>query len=1214
MFTLQSIDNVKQAASIEVVVQDYVPLKKQGVNYSACCPFHDEKSPSFTVSPSKGIYKCFGCGEGGDSISFVMNYKNVDFMEAIRILADRFSIQLEEDHSNKEEAQAFKKVKADLALVVRAAAKNYRIALFAPFLSEAVTGVENNNGSLPTALNPAMHELTVTRQLTRETLDTFMVGFAPDGWRFITDKVVNIGLLQLAMDAGLVKHKNERNYDAFRNRIMFPIRDVRGIIIGFGGRLLPEGQETRDKGQGTDQEAVILEGSAEGELQSATASSRPTGVIQTPHSEIKIAKYLNSPDSALYQKNKVLYGLYEAQDSIRKSGRAYIVEGYIDVMAFHQAGLPNTVAPCGTALTKDQLLLLKKYTGHLILVGDGDKAGQDSMMKGIDLALSLGFKVEVIQLPANEDPDTFARAFYEQTTVNSQQSTELLPNEAVILEGSAEGELQSAIGTPHSEINKAPFKILLSDMTLDGLIWKSGRLMLDAGTDPFKRSNAERKIAHILSLIYDISIRDYYLKELSKKGNAHNINRQILSEFLKAELEAHSEKEKEAEKENDFISSIKHEEADTTFAANHGWYPLIKGKETGVWMETSKGYFVHVCNFVLTPLYHNLNPKNNMRMCEVNNGTLTKVIKFPDAAMISNEKFSSIAWNAGKFLWKGNGQQLIRLAEYWGDKFDECEELTTLGMQPEGFFAFSNIVYNGKDLVEYDKYGIFPFKNTKYLSMPASQLNTQSRSGNNEYVNDQYLTYKPSPIDFRTWAEYMEKVYGQHGWMLIAYAVMSAFKDLVTQVTKMPLLYLYGEVASGKSEAMESIQNLYFSGLDMEGNLMKPFNLNHGTTYAFYSLLGRFFNCPVGLNEFDDSIDEERYKSIKAAYDGEGRQKGDGTANGKTTTQAINCTIVIVGQYLSTIDGGSIVTRSILMPFQKPEERPEQQKLDFVKLKDWERQGISGILIEILAQRDKVKHGYKDKFASIQKRMSDEFSAEGARFDLRMMKNILAPLTMVTLLGEQTTEFNPPLKGATGDDERSFESSDSEELQSAILRFPFTSEEFYQHCKNMVLTNSNRINSSNALSGFWKMVEFLLDRGQIFEGSDFKIETHDSVSLRGEKGEEYVREFSPAKKLLFIRINNIQKLYAQFGRQQGDKGLLNEQSLIHYIKGQKYYIGSNKASRFMGLNGKSAPTSSMVLDYDMMKINLERFDDTARFDTTGSSEPAPVAKQDDIPF
>ena len=157
MFTLQSIDNVKQAASIEVVVQDYVPLKKQGVNYSACCPFHDEKSPSFTVSPSKGIYKCFGCGEGGDSISFVMNYKNVDFMEAIRILADRFSIQLEEDHSNKEEAQAFKKVKADLALVVRAAAKNYRIALFAPFLSEAVTGVENNNGSLPTALNPAMH-------------------------------------------------------------------------------------------------------------------------------------------------------------------------------------------------------------------------------------------------------------------------------------------------------------------------------------------------------------------------------------------------------------------------------------------------------------------------------------------------------------------------------------------------------------------------------------------------------------------------------------------------------------------------------------------------------------------------------------------------------------------------------------------------------------------------------------------------------------------------------------------------------------------------------------------------------------------------------------------------------------------------------------------------------------------------------------------------
>ena len=354
MITEESITKVKEEADILKVMDECgIKLTKRGSSLIACCPFHNETTPSFHVSTSKGIYKCFGCGVSGDAIQFVRENKNVDFIDAIRLVAEWHNVTLEEKDEAPED-KLIKEKRVELLEVNGAVSKLYYSHLQS--LSDD---------------HAAKLEVFGNRQLSSGIVIEFQIGFAPDEWKFISRDLIEKGKYQPALDLGLIATTNGSSFDVYKNRIIFPIHNERGQVIGFGGRTLDTKKES--------------------------------------------AKYINSKESLLYLKSKVLYGLYQAQTAIRKIGYAIVVEGYFDVISMHQSGAANTVCTGGTAFTDDHAKLIKRFTNHVVLMGDGDSAGKNSNLKAINILIKHGLRVDVCLLPEPEnegekiDPDLFAR-------------------------------------------------------------------------------------------------------------------------------------------------------------------------------------------------------------------------------------------------------------------------------------------------------------------------------------------------------------------------------------------------------------------------------------------------------------------------------------------------------------------------------------------------------------------------------------------------------------------------------------------------------------------------------------------------------------------------------------------------------------------------------------------------------------------------------------
>ncbi|MBN1928909.1 MAG: DNA primase [Chlorobiaceae bacterium] len=350
MIPQRMIDEVRQSSDIVDIVSDYVRLNPSGRHFKALSPFTQEKTPSFIVSPDKQIYKCFSSGKGGNVFTFIMEMEKVTFPEAVEMLAKRAGIDLgsyRQQKSQQEEQQ-----QSSQHDTLRWAARLF----YRTLMSEA--------GS------KAYAYLASKRGLDAATIRKFGLGFAPDSWEFLLDAARRDHVPQEQLAAlGLVTRHRERNslYDTFRNRIIFPILTVGGQVAGFGGRTL---------------------------------SNDP----QTP-------KYINSPESAIFEKSKLLYGMHAAKNEIRRQETAILVEGYMDVIAMHQAGFTNTVASSGTALTRYQAKILKRYTSRVLFLYDGDNAGKKSMLSGIDILLAEGLTPWVVMLPGGDDPDSFIRNY-----------------------------------------------------------------------------------------------------------------------------------------------------------------------------------------------------------------------------------------------------------------------------------------------------------------------------------------------------------------------------------------------------------------------------------------------------------------------------------------------------------------------------------------------------------------------------------------------------------------------------------------------------------------------------------------------------------------------------------------------------------------------------------------------------------------------------------
>lgn len=414
MIDQATIERIVDAAHISDVVSEFVTLKKRGVNQLGLCPFHNEKTPSFTVSPAKGIFKCFGCGKGGNSVNFIMELEQLSYPDALRWLAKKFHIEIEEKEESQEE-KALKDERESM-MIVSAFAQKY----FSRFLL-------NENEGRTIGLSYLRE-----RGIRDDIITKFELGYCPDGKDLFTKAAEREGYkMEFLEKTGLTIKRDDWVRDRFGGRVIFPVHNVAGRVIAFGGRTL-----TNDK---------------------------------------KVAKYLNSPESDIYHKGRTLYGIYQAKRDITRLDKCYLVEGYTDVLSFHQAGIENVVASSGTSLTIDQIRLIRRFSPNITIVYDGDDAGIKASLRGIDMVLEEGINVKVLPLPRGEDPDSFAR---------SMSASEL---------------------TEYIKKNETDF-----------IKFKTQLLMETVENDPVSKARLINEIVHSISVIPDTITRTIYIKECSR--------------------------------------------------------------------------------------------------------------------------------------------------------------------------------------------------------------------------------------------------------------------------------------------------------------------------------------------------------------------------------------------------------------------------------------------------------------------------------------------------------------------------------------------------------------------------------------------------------------------------------------------------------------------------------------------------------------------------
>jgi len=415
MIDQHTVDRIIAAADIVEVVKEYVTLRRSGANYLGLCPFHNEKTPSFSVSQSKGIFKCFGCGKGGNVVNFIMEHERLNYVEALKFLAKKYNIEVEEKEVTPEELQ--KRNERESLMVINSYAQRY------------FTDMLHKHSDGKTIAMAYFRE----RGLKDHIIEKFQLGYCLDQRDAFTQSALRDGYnLDYLVKTGLtIRRDDGTTFDRFAGRVMFPIHSISGRVIGFGGRTLK-----------TDK---------------------------------KVAKYLNSPESEVYHKSEILYGIFHAKKAITQENKCFLVEGYTDVISLHQAGIENVVASSGTSLTQDQIKLIKRFTPNVTVLYDGDAAGIKASLRGIDMILEEGLNVKVVLMPEGEDPDSFAR---------THSASEVLE--------------------------------YIKENETDFIKFKTRLLLDDSKNDPIKQAGLITDIVRSISAIPEQVTRAVYIKECSR--------------------------------------------------------------------------------------------------------------------------------------------------------------------------------------------------------------------------------------------------------------------------------------------------------------------------------------------------------------------------------------------------------------------------------------------------------------------------------------------------------------------------------------------------------------------------------------------------------------------------------------------------------------------------------------------------------------------------
>lgn len=837
MIARSTIDTCYEVKLTDAVQKLGTQLKKHGAQHIGCCPFHNEKTPSFHVNDAKGIYKCFGCGEGGNNaIDFYMKRKGLTFPEAVEAVANDFGIPIVKVDNEETRAYAAKQeTQVKLSSYNEAALKQWQ-----------------------------KHPLPEGYQ-RHPNFTEFELAYAPKD-NLIKNHTAGKVDATLLHQIGLLTYsdKTESYYDFWQNRVLFPIRNHRGQLIAFGGRAVDPAEK---------------------------------------------AKYINTKSTELFDKSTTLYGLHLAKGELRKQNRAYIVEGYYDVMAMHAAGFANTVAPCGTAITSGHLQQLKRYCSNITLVMDGDKAGVNAAEKGARLAIETGLTVQVCILPDGKDPDDLV-----------QENTERAAN-------------------------------IIAANTTDGILWLADSIYCGAD-NPAERSNQLKEIAQLVVYIDDPFTQQAYVADIKKQlklpGNAFE---KLVQETNRTNLRQDPNNTNEFEQAdgknytlpkglNVQWSAVRKQVTDYGFFMHkQRIYMSRKGGEDD--NGTVRYFFKDVSNFSIRIIQHMQDEKKPMRLVEIHNVHGRK-ITFDTSTddFVSESAFKKMIEGKGNFSWMGKGTDFERLMLKLKEDMGDGRMVHILGWQPEGFWCFNNMVVkqDGGTIMP-DSYGQFQVGETSYYIPSGNELYATNEF---KYGPQKLVKYQEPQKPLADYYQMMVGVHRQYAYSAILFGIATVFSDIIyAQLQSFPMLFLYGPAGTGKDQLIHATQSLFGhpqAALELTGAA----NTAKGTMRD----LAQFRNMPGHWSEFRNGKGLE--DMLKGIWDRKGYKRGTIDHAFSNEVLPVLCTLIFTGNDYPTND--ALIDRFIGLELTVNKFDAAADKR-YNELKETILQGVSGYIKEILPLR-----------------------------------------------------------------------------------------------------------------------------------------------------------------------------------------------------------------------------------------------------------------------
>lgn len=1023
------------------VIGKHVQLKRAGVNYKGCCPIHKEKTPSFMVSPAKNMFKCFGCGKGGNAIDFIMAHKGLGFREAMEDIARENHIEIPasaplSDHEREE------KRKKDM----------HREALFA--VTAIATRYFEENLYKPE--NALVLEYARSRW-SNESLRMFSIGYASDSWNELVDYCRASGIkTEIALETGIIKESEKKKlFDFFRARLIFPIKDKLGRVIGFTGRILPG-----EVAKGMEIKTIALDQ----------------------------AKYMNTPETEIFKKGEMLYGFNTALKAIREKQQAYLVEGNPDVIKLQEIEINNTVGPCGTSLTPDQIKLLKPLVKSVNIIGDSDSAGQKAVKRSAEMIIKEGISVNVVTFPVDEkgkkhDPDSFF------TSVEQ-------------------------------------FKDYVNGNITDYVLWRAAQLAEKAHNPDFK-AKAVDELSALIVRFEDPTLHEFYIDHLGKMIGP----KKVWTDKIKMLL-----KDADPVEKKDVIPS----HVNANDFERYGFY----ADYDGYYFRTNKG-IIRGCNFTMKPLFHIQSVMNAKRLYEIKNEYgHTEVIELLQKDMVALQSFKIRIESLGNFLWEASESELNKLKRYLYEKTETCIEITQLGWQKNGFFAWANGIYNEK-FTKVDENGIVRHDGKNFY-LPA--LSNIYKGEDGLFLSERRFIHRDgNNVTLYDYSRRLMDVYGDNAMVAVCFYIATLFRDLLVQIFNFfPILNLFGPKGAGKTELAVSI--LQFFGKGAKGP-----NINNTTKAALADHVSQVANGCVHIDEYKNNIDFEKIEFLKGLWDGTGRTRMNMDKDKKKETTAVDCGVILSGQEMPTADI-ALFSRLVYLSFYKTEYTDDEKKY-FSELKEIEKKGLTHITHELLSMRAYFRENYLNTYDQVAAELTSAMGKEP--IEDRLFKNWAMVLSaFATLDGKISVAFNR-----------------KKLMEAAATQLKIQQRE---------------TRTSNEISTFWNLVQYMYADGFIQEGVDLKIEFSEPTL----KTDTIDARFPEPKNILFIQYSRIIPLYRKIGKQNNEK-ILPADSIDYYLKHDKRYLGKKmiafKATdpkTGIELPGKRKVTNAYAFFYDQLGISL----------------------------